>query len=90
MSDYLAVIMLPGGSSWGRDADKETAIKKAIKRVRDWRDLYQVSDKEVTVNVTDVEGYDDIHWNDLGEWYADGKLFKPVFEKIKRRTPKWK
>lgn len=87
--DYLAVIMLPGGSSWGRSSDKEEAINNAVKSVRDWKHLFKVSNVEVTVNVVDVTGYNEVVWSDIG-WYRDGEKFKPVIEKVKRTTPKWR
>jgi hypothetical protein len=47
MSDYLAIIYIGGGSSHGRAPDKEKAITTALKNLRDWQSLFQVSDIDV-------------------------------------------
>jgi hypothetical protein len=89
MSDYLAIIYIGGGSSWGRGSDKDSAVKNAVKSLRDWKTLYKVSNVMVTVNVFETEGHDDIAWDDLGFW-ADGKKFKPTIETVKCLTPNWR
>lgn len=89
MSDYLAVITFAFGSCSGRDPDKEKAISRAIRELKEWRHILKVSNWEVKVNVLDVEGYDEIEWGDRG-WYADGKKFAPEIEVVTRTTPNWK
>ena len=48
--DYLAVILIGGGSSWGRSPDKEEAIRRAIANYRDWDVYYKVANTEVIIN----------------------------------------
>jgi hypothetical protein len=95
MSDYLAIIRIGGGSSWGRASNKEKAITTALKALRDWQSLFEVSDIEVVVNVVDVEGYDVV------QWHVDGfhgkkpgadtfEKFNPPLEYTNRRTPRFK
>jgi hypothetical protein len=98
MADYLAVIPIGGGSSFGRAPDKEAAIKNAITGLRDWTALFDLSAKEVTINVVDVDGYGDCSWGGYpGGWLhgtneATGKdeaIERPI-EYVKRVTPKWR
>src|SRR4051812_36227912 len=94
MSDYLAIIYIGGGSSHGRSSDKEKAITNALKHLRNWRSLFQVSDIDVEVNVVDVEGYSDVSWGVDGLQGLDQtapnkweKIDRP-FEHLTRRTPR--
>jgi hypothetical protein len=96
--DYLAIILIGTGSSWGRSSDKEAAIQNAIKSYRDWDCYFKVADTDVTVNVIDVQGYGDCSWGAYpGGWMygkneATGeqeKVDRPV-EQVTRRTPKWR
>jgi hypothetical protein len=98
MTDYLAVISIGAGSSFGRASDKEEAIKLAIRNYRDWDHLFVVSDTDVVLNVVDVQGYGQCSWGAYpGGWLygtneATGKhekIDRPV-EHITRRTPKWR
>ena len=97
-ADYLAIIPIGGGSSWGRSPDKDAAVQNAIRSLRDWDSLFDVSGIEITVNVVDVQGYSDCSWGGHPGGYMYGKneetgLDEPVkrpFEKVKVVTPKWK
>jgi hypothetical protein len=94
MSDYLAYILIGGGSAWGRSESREAAISFAIKSLKDWNTYYDVSDKEVTVCVIDVSGYDEVVWeyNDVSGKKPGAKKFEKIdrpIEREKRQTPKW-
>jgi hypothetical protein len=97
-TDYLAIIPIGGGSSWGRDPDKETAINHAIRNFKDWEVYYDVSNIEVTINVIDVQGYDECAWGGYPGGYIHGtneatgedEAIKRPIEHVKRTTPKWK
>ena len=89
MSDYLAVITFGVGSCNGRDPDKEKAISRAIRELKGFGHIYNVSSKEVKINVLDVDGHNEIIWGSDG-WYADGKKFAPEIEVVTRVTPNWK
>jgi hypothetical protein len=95
MTDYLAIIPIGGGSSWGRSPDKDKAITNAIKSLHDWTAYYKLANTEVTVNVIDVQGYGDCHWGGggiHGKNEATGKdesINRPI-EHFRRRTPNWK
>lgn len=97
-TDWLAVILIGGGSSFGRDPDKERAIDIAIRNYRDWDHLFIVSDRDVTLNVVDVIGYGNLSWGAYPDGWLRGiseatgkdeKITRPV-EQVIRRTPKWK
>lgn len=93
MSDYLAIIYIGGGSTHGRAPDKEKAITLALKYVRDWRALFEVSNIPIIVNVIDVQGYGDVSWGVGGlegrneETGAYEKIDRPV-STTTRRTPR--
>ena len=41
--DYLAVILVGGGSAWGRSHSKDEAIKNALRAYkRDWGTLFKI------------------------------------------------
>ena len=96
--DYIAIIPIGGGSSWGRSPDKETAIKNAITAYRDWQVYYEVSGTEVIVNVIDVQGYGSCSWGGYPGGYVHGRnvetgideAIKRPIEHVTRMTPKWK
>jgi hypothetical protein len=93
-TDYLAIIPIGGGSSWGRAPDREKAIEHAIKSLRDWDHLFAVANTEVTLNVVDVSPHDSVWWDNRGLHYKDADGFtrdldRPI-EVVKRTTPKWK
>lgn len=97
-NDYLAIIPIGGGSSWGRAPDKEAAIKRAIKSLKDWNVYFNLSNVEVTVNVIDVHGYSDCSWGAYPDGYVHGKneatgideAIKRPIEHVKCTTPKWR
>ena len=91
--DYLAIIPIGAGSTFGRGRDKEKAIRTALAHLRDWDSLYNTSEIQVTINVVDIHGYGDCDWGFdglQGVNEATGKyepIQRPV-EHIKRVTPK--
>jgi len=98
MTDYIAIITIGGGSSWGRAPVKEVAIEQAIKSLRDWETLFEVANVEVPINVVDVEGYNHCSWGSYsGGWLrgtneATGEeeiIARPI-EVIRRTTPNWR
>jgi len=96
--DYFAIILIGGGSSWGRAPDKETAIKNAVRSLRDWSVYYDVSNIEVTINVIDVTGYASVdaaagrpNWlHGTNEATGNYEPIERPVEVIKRTTPKWR
>jgi len=96
--DYLAVIPVGGGSSWGRASNKEDAIKIAVSSVKDWGGLFEVSGVPVKVNVVDVSGYGDLHWGVYPDGWLRGvneetgkeEAIKRTVEVFDRTTPKWR
>jgi len=98
LHDYLAIIPIGCGSSWGRSSDKEDAIKRAIAALRDWTVYYDLSNIEVTINVVSVQGYKDVDSAGGREWSLWGvnetnNVYEPIkrkFEHVKRITPKYK
>ena len=95
--DYLAFILIGAGSSYGRATDKETAIKEALRSLRDWKHLYKVSDVDVVLNVVDVQGYDRVTFAYDGVFGvpeatpgAKGQRIDREIERVERRRPKFK
>lgn len=96
--DYLAIIPIGGGSSWGRAPDKEAAIENAIAALRDWDVYFDVSEIDVTINVIDVQGYGSCSWGGHPGGYVHGtneitgndEAIKRPVEHVMRITPKWK
>ena len=94
-TDYLAIIPIGGGSSWGRAPCKEKAIEHAIRSLRDWEVYFDVSEIDVTINLIDVQGYSTCAWDSRGitglneATGEDEKIDRPI-EHVVRITPKWK
>jgi hypothetical protein len=93
MKDYLAWVNIGTGCSWSRYPTKSGAIEVAVNLLRDWAKLYDVWDKEVTVNVIEVTGFGDLVWDHEGvhgvpEDSKDGKYITidRTIERVKRRT----
>jgi hypothetical protein len=41
--DYIAIVLLGGGSSWARNSNPETAIKKVVNAVQnDWGQIFNM------------------------------------------------
>lgn len=84
--DYLAVILIGSGSSWGRSPDKEDAIKRALRAYRDWDSLFDIYDKDVLINVVNVAGYSDCRWGGYpGGWMYGKNEATGADEPIKRK-----
>ena len=65
--DYIAIVLLGGGSSWARNSNPEAAISQVTKHlVNDWSRIFNLSGAEVRVNLWDVTGNDSVHWDDEG------------------------
>lgn len=93
--DYLAIVLIGGGSSWGRSPDKEKAIENCIRSLRDWDRFYKVSDVDVEINVIDVIGYDEVSWssNRFHAKKEGSDQWEQVdfpIERIVRHTPKYR
>lgn len=75
--DYLAIILIGGGSSYGRADSEDEAVSRAITALYDWSHLYQIDGAEVTVNLYDVTGNDQLWWDDCGV-HADREADFPI------------
>lgn len=76
--DYLAIILVgPGGSSHGRADTEDEAVSLAITALYGWSDLYQIDGAEVTVNLYDVTGNDQLWWDSEGV-HADREAEYPI------------
>ena len=76
--DYLAIILLGGGSSWARGPDAEKAITDVTKQVKsDWGRLFNLEGVEVRVNLWDITGNDVVYWDDCG-MHADNQEQFPI------------
>lgn len=92
--DYLAFILIGGGSSYGRSPDKEKAIDNCLRALKDWSHLFEVDDVDVVLNVVDVIGYNTVAWGHDGVrgWKEgepqDGKAERITaeIERVERHT----
>lgn len=92
MSDYLAIIQANGIGSWSRDWERAQAISNVVRMFKaDWKSILKPKDKKpkVTVLVYDIEGYDEVTWDDCN-MYGDGKKLDIVPEKIEHTYDSWK
>ena len=76
--DYLAIVLIGGGSSYGRGPTEDEAVKLATTYlVSDWKHLYNLSGAEVKVNLYEVTGNDQVWWDDCGV-HADNEAEHPI------------
>lgn len=95
MTEYLAYILIGGGSAWGRSENKEAAISFAVKSLKDWQTFYKVEDTDVTVRVVEITGYDEVVWeyDKISGKKPGAEKFEPIgnpIERVTRHTPDWK
>jgi len=86
--DYLAVILVGVGSTWGRSPDKEKAIKTALRVYKqDAGSVFVIKKGDpVTVNVVDVAPHDEVWWDNRGVYAGDQKLDREI-ERVDRVVP---
>ena len=82
--DYLAVILVGGGSAWGRAPEKEIAIKNALRSYkRDWGKVFKINKgQSVVINVMDVHPHDEITFDHQGWWAKVGDEYERLDRKI--------
>jgi hypothetical protein len=70
--DYLAIVFIGAGSSYGRASTEFEAVSLAKASVeKDWAKYYVFEpDKVFTAHVFDVTGHDKIFWGDHGVFIA--------------------
>lgn len=74
--DYLAIISIGGGSTFGRGESIYDAVEGAARFLAlDFGSYYDIAGKGFVVAVYDVTGMDEIHWEHAGHAYEwkDGK-----------------
>lgn len=78
--DYLAIIRIGGGSSYGRDASIFDAVESAIRIcLLDWSRYYELEGRTLSVQVLDVSGRTDLGWDDQGVYCTDtGDTVEPL------------
>jgi hypothetical protein len=83
-TDYVAVILVGGGSAWGRHSKKETAIKTALEVYKkDWGKVFVIrKGDEVVVNVIDVHPHNEVNWDHQGWWAKVGDGYEKLERKI--------
>ena len=65
-SDFLAVIFIGGGSSYGRSKTKAGAIKACKRALRDWRDVFDLKGSSLTIHVIECDGFDEVTFDYQG------------------------
>lgn len=77
MQNFLAIVLIGGGSSWYEDADVDKAIKGAAKLVRrDWGHIYDMKKTKIRVNVFDLTGHGEWSATHEGVFGGDGSRLK--------------
>jgi hypothetical protein len=67
MPDYIAICLIGGGSSYGRDSSKDKAIAVCKRHMeQDWSQLFDLHGKEAKINVYDITGHDSVFWDYRG------------------------
>jgi hypothetical protein len=69
--DYLGIIFLMGGSSYGRASTPEEARDNALRSLMDWAHLADLREAKVVVSTYDVTGHESIAWNARGVYDSD-------------------
>jgi hypothetical protein len=73
-----------GGGSWARGKDPDDVAKRAVGIFyADWKSLFDLSGKDVSVDVYDVTGHDKVTW-DAACIYGDNHEAK--ITKLENRT----
>ena len=74
--DYLAVLTVNGVGSWGRDKDKDKAVKTAVRIFKlDFKSVFKLTPgKKLKVDVLDVTGHDTVTWDATGFYTKSEKL----------------
>lgn len=87
-TDYIATILIAGGSSYGRSPNKDEAIKAALRIYKaDWGKVFNIKKGDkVVVNVVDVFPHKEVAWDNRGFWVGDEPVTRKI-EKIERRVP---
>lgn len=90
-NDYIAIILIGGGSSWFRAPTKQAALKGVARLVRaDWGKLFKLTKGEIVpATLVDVTGHDDVSWDAHGVWSDDGETRTRIpADRILRRSVK--
>ena len=66
--DYLAVVFIGAGSSYGRSSNKETAIDNCMRALKDWTVYYELEGAAIKLNILDVQGWETVYWGADGFW----------------------
>lgn len=76
MADYIAIIYIAGGSSYGRAPDKTEAIKNCLHHFREWEAIFKLPEQDVSIQVWDVAGYGKCWWDHQGMHAINDKTGK--------------
>lgn len=78
--DYLAIIRIGGGSTFGRDESIFDAVEHAVRIcILDCHRYYLLEGKKLNVQVFDVTGRDELTWDDQGVYCTDtGEAVEPL------------
>ena len=90
-NDYIAIVLIGGGSSWYRASSEKKALDGVARLVRaDWGKLFRLPKGEIVpATLVDVTGYDDVSWDVGGVWSDDGETRTRIpADRISRRTVK--
>ena len=91
MTDYVAIVLIYGGSSWHRAPTEERALAGVARRVRaDWGKLFKIpKDWAVTATLVDATGCENVSWDADGiwSWNGDARTRIPA-DRISHRTVK--
>jgi hypothetical protein len=69
--DYIAIVRIGGGSSYGRGATVDEALARCTRAVRDWDRLFAVYEVPIKAAIYDTTGIDAVHWDEGGTFATD-------------------
>lgn len=66
-NDYIAIVYIGAGSSYGRANQINKAVELATKFLQsDWKHMFDFSGVNVSVNIYEVTGNTSVYWDDCG------------------------
>jgi hypothetical protein len=69
--DYIAIVRIGGGSSYGRGETIEQAVNRCKHAVRDWDHLFAVYEVPIKAAIYDTTGIDAVHWDEGSTFATD-------------------
>jgi len=85
--DYLAIVRIGGGSSYGRGETIDEAVRLCKMAVRDWDHLFGVYEVPIKAAIYDTTGIDAVHWDEGSTFATDTGEQIPLKELVEFILP---